>query len=297
MPLSRLTSIILSVILFALGFLPHVTSFVYAYEWQVLQSDHFIIYYTAEEKSVKLILRRAEEDYNRVALDLHYPRYDGFWTWSNRAKIYIYPDREAYIRATGQPKWSEGAAFYKKRSIAGFASNQQFIEDVLPHEIAHLTFRDFIGFKGQVPLWLDEGVAQWEEYSKRRILEAKVMELFEDDSLISLDEMMRLNVKKVSDDSKIYIKSTKTKDGDPAVLFLSGDNLVNVYYLQAFSIVGFLIEKYGSFSFAEFCRQLRDGKKLEEALTFAYPTEIRGIKELEDKWRFYLKNTKFSNKE
>jgi len=297
MPLSRLICLILGVVLLAVGFLPLESCFVYGYEWQILQSEHFILYYTAEEKSVKLILRKAEEYYNRIALDLRYPRYDGFWTWSNRAKIYIYPDSKSYIRATGQPVWSEGAAFYKKRSIAGFAGNGRFVEDVLPHEIAHLTFRDFIGFKGQVPVWLDEGVAQWEEFSKRAMLQAKVLKLFEDDSLISLEEMMRLNIKKVTDNSRIYIKSTKTKDDDLAVLFLSGDNLVNVYYLQAFSFVGFLIEKYGSLSFSEFCRQLRDGKKLEEALTFAYPAEIRGIKDLEDKWRSYLKESIPSMKE
>jgi hypothetical protein len=52
--------------------------------------------------------------------------------------------------------------------------------------------------------------------------------------------------------------------------------------------VGFLIEKYGSTSFADFCRQLRDGKSMEEAIKFAYSTHMKGLSEMEDKWRKYL---------
>jgi len=265
---------------------------VYGYEWKILQSEHFIIYFTPEEKAAKEILRKAESYYNRIAFDLHYSRYDGFWTWGNRAKIYIYPDSKSYMRSTGQPQWSQGAAFYKKRSIVSFAGNTQFSEDVLPHEMAHLIFRDFIGFKGQIPVWLDEGVAQWEEIPKRKLLQEKVSKLFEDDSLLVLPEMMRLNIRKVSDNTKLYIKSTVTKEGDPGVIFLSGDNLVGVYYLQAFSVVGFLIGKYGSLSFADFCRQLRDGKRLEEALRVAYSSDIRSINDLEGKWRDYIRDLK-----
>jgi len=70
--------------------------------------------------------------------------------------------------------------------------------------------------------------------------------------------------------------------------FLSADNLVNTYYIQAVSLVGFLIGTYGSENFAGFCRQLRDGKNLDEALKFTYPSQIRSLEELEDKWREYL---------
>ena len=69
---------------------------------------------------------------------------------------------------------------------------------------------------------------------------------------------------------------------------MGGEDLINVYYLQAVSLVGFLIESYGALSFADFCRQLRDGRTLGDALRIAYPMHITSVEELETKWREYL---------
>ncbi len=60
---------------------------------------------------------------------------------------------------------------------------------------------------------------------------------------------------------------------------------MNLWYHQ---IVAFLIERYGSVDFAEFCRQLRNGKSLDDALKGAYPAQIYGLDDLEKKWREYL---------
>ena len=65
----------------------------YAVEWKELSSDHFIIYYSGDRKFAKGVADKAEYYYRRIAADLGYPRYSNFWTWDNRAKIYIYPDQ------------------------------------------------------------------------------------------------------------------------------------------------------------------------------------------------------------
>ena len=85
----------------------------------------------------------------------------------------------------------------------------------------------------------------------------------------------------------IYVHTVITKDGAPGVVFLSSTNLVNTYYLEAVSMVGFLMEKYGGERFAVFCRELRDGASLEDALRSAYST-IHTIKDFEDRWKEYL---------
>ena len=142
-----------------------------------------------------------------------------------------------------------------------------------------------------MPLWLDEGIAQWEEEAKRQSVKKMVKELFNKDSLLLLDDMMKLDIRTIKEKDKLYIRAAHTKKGDTGILFLSGDNLINLYYVQAVSLVGVLIEKYGSYSFADFCRQLRDGKDLEEALRFAYPTQFRTIDDLETVWREYLQKS------
>jgi len=260
----------------------------YAQDWQELKDEHFIVYFTGDKKFPQEVLYKAEVYYQRIASDLGYPRYSEFWLWENRVKIYIYQDHDSFLKATGQPQWSYGMADYKNKQIVSFLWGQGFLESLLPHEIAHLIFRDFVGFKGEIPLWLDEGVAQWAEETKRQGIKFKVKQLFEKDSVLSLGDMMGLDIRKFTEKDRVYIRPTRTKEGDKGVIFLSGDNLITTYYLQSVSLVGFFIEKYGSERFAGFCRQLRDGKTMEEALRFTYPEYMRNSTELEDNWREYL---------
>ena len=259
-----------------------------AQEWQELKGDHFLVYFTKDEGFAKDVANKAELYYNRISSDLGYARYSEFWTWDKRVKIYIYPDKDSFLKASGEQNWSEGMADYKKKEIVSYAWKQGFLESLLPHELAHLIFRDFVGFKGEVPLWLDEGVAQWAEEAKRKYVKEISRQLYREDTLLSLSDMMSLNIRNISDKDGVHIRSARTKDNKEGVLFLSGNNLVNVFYVQAVSLVGFLVEKYGGSSFIDFCRQLRDGKSLEDALRSAYTGSVGSLQELEDKWRRHL---------
>jgi len=275
-------------ILWVLVFIFSFLTLIFAEEWKALNGEHFILYYTQDEISSKEILDKAEIYYQRIASDLGYPRYSEFWTWDKRVKIYIYPDRESFLKATGQPEWSIGMADYSRKHIVSYAGSQGFLDSVLPHEMAHLIFRDFVGFKGEVPLWLDEGVAQWNEEAKRKEMRSKIKECLSKNMLLSLEDMMRLNIRNIKDKDAVYVRSTKMDDGSYGILFLSGENLVNTYYLQSVSLVDFLITRFGSDNFTHFCRQLRDGKSLDEALRFTYPTYMQSLEQLEKEWRAYI---------
>ena len=86
-------------------------------------------------------------------------------------------------------------------------------------------------------------MAQWAEEAKRRHVKAISRQLYREDTLLSLSDMMNLNIRNISDKDGVYIRSTKAKGNKEGVLFLSGNNLVNVFYVQAVSLVGFLVEK------------------------------------------------------
>jgi hypothetical protein len=131
-------------------------------------------------------------------------------------------------------------------------------------------------------------VAQREEEAKREEIKAMAKKRFKENTFLSMSDMMRLDLGSITHLDRIYIRVNRLKDDKKGVLFLSGNNLISSYYLQSVSIVDFLIDRYGSDNFAHFCRELRDGKTIEEALGFAYPSHIRNIKELEDRWREYL---------
>lgn len=233
----------------------------YAEDWKEEKGDHFIVYYYGEEKFSKDISRQAEVYYNQIASDIGYPRYSNFWQWDNRVKIYVYPSKADFQKISGQPAWSNGMADYTGKRILTYAWSEGFLDGLLPHEITHLIFRDFVGFKGQVPLWIDEGIAQWEEPKKRAKARPIAFYLIQNQSVIPLADLTMMN-------------DLSGKD----------ETTVHAFYMQSVALVDFLIKRYSAQSFTDFCRQLRDGKRLNEALGSAYSGSIKDVDELQTKW-------------
>ncbi|OVE76584.1 hypothetical protein BVX97_00720 [bacterium E08(2017)] len=246
------------------------TSSVYADErWSELKGKHFIIYHKDNERFASKVLSRAEKEYRRITNSLGFSRKSGFWLWEDRARVYLYSNKQEFQLATDAPGWANGRADYKSRTIHGIEGNNIFVDSVLPHEIAHLIFREFIGFDSNVPLWLDEGVAQWEDPIARDKARRAARVLFDQNKLMSLAQITSMDVQTLAESEK-------------AVEF----------YAQSVSLVGFMIEKYGTQRFTTFCRQLRDGRSMDDALRFTYPQGLRSIKELEVRWSKSLGDNK-----
>jgi hypothetical protein len=233
--------------------------------WNEIKAKHFLVYYVGEREFAERVARSAEEDYSKIAQDLGFTRHDNFWLWDRRAKIYIYRARADFTRATGAPKWAAGKADYQARLIATYEGSETFIDSVLPHELTHLIFMEFVGFTADIPLWLNEGVAQWEDALARDRALRLVRGLHADKRLTPLTRLMTVTVGDVGSTGQ-------------AVAF----------YAQAVSLVGFMIEKHGSAQFRVFCGELRDGKSVEDALRFTYPGTIRSMESLETEWHQHL---------
>jgi len=242
--------------------------FIHAEEKLQEKSLHFIVYFPEGHLDfANDVLYKAELYYKKIASDLGYERYDQFWLWENRVKIYLYPSHPDYVKATWRPVWSHGMADYNKKAIYSYIGSREFLETVLPHELGHLIFRDFIGFKSNIPLWLDEGVAQWCE-SERKRYEAKeiVKDLLKGNKLIPLSQLVR---------ESLYYKT-------------GNEEIVYIFYQEALSVVDFLITKYGIGTFTKFCRYLKDGKSLEEAIKLAYSPFLYNLVDLEKEWKKFL---------
>lgn len=259
----------------------------FADSWEELKGEHFIVLYSQNEAFAKQILNKSEKYYQNIAHDLGYARYAKYWSWDNRVRIYLYKDKPSYLSQTQSPQWSEGLANYRDRIIAGYAGSKDFLESVLPHEIAHLIFRDFVGFKGDVPAWLDEGIAQWwTKGLKDQSIHIQVKKLFDQDALLSIDDITGMEPQKIQD--LTYMKKVKTKDGQKALLVLKPNQLITTFYLQAASLVGFMRERYGADRFTRFCRELRDGKTMDKALQNTYGEYFSDSSGLEKAWRQFL---------
>jgi hypothetical protein len=234
-------------------------------EWQEVKGDHFIVYYKSHDDFAKDVANHSEKYYKQIADDLGYPRYSNFWSWDNRAKIYIYENEDDFRKTTGEKPWSHGMASYANKEIHTFRGDDNFVNAVLPHEITHLIFRDFVGFKGEVPLWLDEGVAQWEEPAKREMAFKVARWLVHEDKDYPIQDLMAKDIRKETDQEK-----------------------VDAFYMQSVTLVDFLIKNYGNQRFTEFCRQLGEGKTFDAALQAAYPGTIESLFELDRRWREYV---------
>ena len=236
----------------------------FAEEWLEKKSRHFIVYYEEELIShhAKEALSRAETYYKTIINNLGFRRFD-FWTWDKRCKIFLYSSQEKYYNDKQRPHWSGGQVNIRERTISSWVKGEEFLDSVLPHEMGHLIFREFVGYQKKLPLWLDEGVACFCEIKSRP---------------------ERLRIARSLAKSKMYIPLEKfTLMNDSKVIILP-----TIYYAQAASIVDFLLKKYGEEEFLNFSREVRDGENWQEALRKIY--DFENISAMEEAWISYLKD-------
>ncbi|TAN60783.1 hypothetical protein EPN16_04535 [bacterium] len=233
--------------------------------WNVQKSTHFIVYYKdAGENFVKQVSEKAEECYKSIAENLGFTRYN-FWLWDNRAKIYIYNNAEDYQEKTGKPSWSGGVAYYHEKVIETYPWAAGFFQSLLPHELGHIIFREFVGGQSNAPAWLDEGVAMFQEKGKRPDLKQKLLQAIEAKKLIALDKLSQLNI-----------------------AFVSDKDLVELYYLESLSVVSYLMERFGKDNFVELCHALKERKSFDEAINDAYRV-FKNLEELHKAWLRHIK--------
>ncbi|MBF0479847.1 MAG: hypothetical protein HQL26_10225 [Candidatus Omnitrophica bacterium] len=260
-------------IFLVLFFLPSLVFASEIKEWQQKKSEHFVVYYTLpDQDSLAGEVSRMAEHYYKVLGELiGYIRYENFWTWDQRALIYIYADQKNFMQKTGQPAWSSGGSadhsyLLKNRVIVTYVQADGFIDGVLPHEITHLVMRDFWGTGKDFPQWFDEGMAQLNETHKRDDVNRIFPKIIKIQGYIPIQVLQKMDVYRETD-----------------------KNAVAIFYGQSLSMVDFMIKIYGADQFAYFCRQLRDGGSFEESLRRAYPA-FSSLEEFEKKWLRYMKN-------
>ncbi len=236
-----------------------------ALDWQLLKSTHFFIYYkNAPQNTVSDLAQAAESCYNNVTDELGFNRFN-FWTWDNRAKIYLFDNQQDYRKDTAAAEWSAGQAIVASKVIKTFVTARGFLDNILPHELAHIIFREMVGFNNPaVPLWLQEGVAT---YQQKDIFQAqvktKLVQSMEEDDFIPLSDLSRF-------------------EG----LGSENKSRAEIFYLESYSLVKYLISEFGRERFVFFCQSLRDNANLTVALSRAY--SFSGLADFEAGWKAYI---------
>ena len=214
---------------------------------------------------MKDVVEAAEDRYRETMTVLGFTRYTG-WTWDKRVKITIHDSQDAYVKFSHNA-WSAGEVNPATKEIMTFPSESGFFDSLLPHELGHIIFREGAGFHNNIPLWLDEGVAMYQEKSRRLGADEDVRALITEGSYIPLADLDRMVLRSGTD-----------------------RGMVHAFYAEAASLVGFLINKYEVYRFVRLCRDLHEGQSFEEALKKAY-MEFPHLAALERAWRRYLNGT------
>lgn len=238
-------------------------------QWAEKKGSHFVVYQREESNFGDEVLRRAEEAYRDIIDYFGSLPQSGFWSWDNRCKIYLYGSRSEYMAATRQPNWSSGFADINHRAIVSYDSAPDFLDSVLPHEIAHLIFREFVtAGNARVPRWLDEGFAIAQEERMRVSLDETVRRAVREDATIPVRDLSAIG-------------SWQTRSAEQAKLF----------YAQAQSLTRFLLDQGDPSHFINFCRSLRDGVDLENALRSNYYQDFSDLEDFEEDWKKYVSNS------
>ncbi|MBF0571327.1 MAG: hypothetical protein HQL12_05590 [Candidatus Omnitrophica bacterium] len=233
--------------------------------WRQMKGQDFIVYYRADipEDFVQTTMDTAEEEFKKVTDNMGITNSLN-WAWNKQAKIYIYSDGNDYVKNSGQATWSHGAAFAAARTIKTYPEANGFFDTVLPHELGHIIFRDYIGFTAIVPLWFEEGVAVYQEKAKRLGSNKIVKEAIENGQFIPLSQLSSVRLYK---DSK--------------------SEMVGLFYAESASVVYYLITELGDREFYMLCDELKYNTPFQEALHKVY-LKFKTIEDLGQAWGQYL---------
>ena len=231
--------------------------------WKERQSRHFEIYYdTAPVSFVATVEKNAERYYGDITRDMGFRRFQNFDA-QKPVRIYIYNNQQDYV-ANRNIAWSDGEASPAQNAIRTFPAAHGFFDSTLPHELGHIIFRDFIGEKPQIPLWLEEGVAMYQEEAQRFGAHAAVKEALSKHRFVPLPELNKWRL------------SNKTPP-----------EAVQLFYTEAASVVHYLISEEGVYRFVRFCRYLRNGQSFDEAFANVY-ARFPNLEKLNRSWVAYV---------
>ena len=174
--------------------------------------------------------------------------------------IYIYADTNDLQDAIlYEPSWTGGQAFPDHDIvILGISpSDLDWGRDAIVHELTHvLVGHQTFSCLGDVPTWLNEGLAVYSEGE------------LDSSAQRQLDEAIRF-------DTLLTVRSLSGGFSEVA-------DKANLSYTQSYSLTKFLIESYGQEKMTELLLSLRDGLSIEAALLQTYGFDIDG---LENSWR------------
>lgn len=224
------------------------------YDWSSLTSDQATIFwYEGDQSFAQELIDAAHEALERLANDLGV-------SLEQPAKFYIYASYWDLLGALVYPDiWTGGVAFpdYGTIAIGISLANLEWGKRAIAHELGHLVVHQYVfGPYGDLPTWLDEGLAQDAEGELRSDLQEQLDQAIANDTLFSVRS----------------IASSFPADREEAKLC----------YAESYSVVQFLLDNYGSAKILELLDVFKEGSTYDDALFRVCGFDMDGLNAL---WR------------
>jgi len=224
------------------------------HDWQTISSDFIKLHwYSGDQAFAQDLLKAAETGLARLQNDAGLKP-------DKTINLYIYANTSDMQDAIlYEPSWTGGQAF-PEHDIVIVGISERDIDwgrTTIAHElthvlVGHLTFSCL----GDVPTWLNEGLAVYSEGALDPNSEAQLNDAIKTDQLLTVRSLS-------GGFSEV-----------PSRAYLS--------YSQSYSIVKYLIETYGQDKMNALLIGLRDGTTIDDALMKIYGFDVDG---LENAWR------------
>jgi hypothetical protein len=229
------------------------------FDWKVLSTKHFDIFYYFSEKQIKEVAKVAEEVYQEVTTSLKYIP-------SKITPLIVYLCHNEFEETNVTPSFiGEGVGgittLLKDRIALPLSFSRHQFKRVLTHEFTHVLTLDYLskGHLAKAPLWFIEGLAEyeaghWDIYEKMLLREAVLAE-----NLIPLTSLSEA---------------------------LAGAGNVYLAYKEAHSVFDYLSLTFGHHKIIDLFRAIKEAPSFDEALT---KTIGLTTEELDVVWQIYLK--------
>lgn len=227
------------------------------YAWENLTSDDIsLFWYKGDFSFAQELLDAAHEALGRLADDIGV-------SMEQPARLYIYANSSDLQGALVYPQeWTGGIAFFDYGIIAiGISpSSLAWGKRTIAHELGHLVVHQAVfGPYGDLPTWLDEGLAMDAEGELRSDLQKMI------DGAIATDALF--SVRSIS-------SSFPTDSGEAALC-----------YAESYSVVQFLLNNYGRDRILELLNVFQRGSTYDDALLEVYGFDMDGLNAA---WRISL---------
>ncbi|MDR0953310.1 MAG: hypothetical protein LBM71_03875, partial [Elusimicrobiota bacterium] len=186
-----------------------------------------------------------------------------------RIFLMLFRTKEKYTGFTSRPPWSIATTNIEEQSIY-IMENNEFNSNFV-HELSHIYYDGF--FKPTItPLWLSEGYATYMQVNaqtpEQRTWINHGLNTFLSGEYIAFDEFVNAE----------NLKSYQQDD-------------VLLWYVQAYSVINYLLKTKSKDEFYQFSKNLKDGMPVTRAMYRAYGMPFNTLSALEHAWYADLINT------